>query len=247
MSARFASASNQYLLNSAPSVIAFPITVAAWVRPTDVTGVDTIWSLADTGVTNHYLAFQSNSSLLRAGAAAGGSVSSATAGTDSVAANQWSFGIARFISATNRRIAALHPAGDVSQASTSTSRNPTGMDSQGIGMVVASTPINPWDGLIGEFWLTNTDIGNGIGDLDVALVRQLAYGGPFSVPHLANDIVEYRSLRHHPVSDGDNLNEVFHGKDRQVWTNVAGATTGFHPPLPYWYVKPGQKISQLVV
>lgn len=106
----------------------------------------------------------------------------------------------------------------------------------------------PFTGRLAEFWCTNTDIQADNAQLQDWMARQLAYGGPFSVPHIVKDIVEYRSLRVFPESRGDRGTEVYHGKfGRQTWANTNGVTTGPHPPLPYWYVKPGQTQRQLVI
>lgn len=122
------------------------------------------------------------------------------------------------------------------------------MDAMAIGSQASATPTEFFDGRMAEIWYTNTDIQADGLQLQDALLRQLAYGGPFSVPHIAKDIVEYRSLRVHPDSRGDQPSEVYHGKfGRQIWTNANGVTAGPHPPLPYWYVKPGQTRRPLIV
>jgi hypothetical protein len=106
----------------------------------------------------------------------------------------------------------------------------------------------PFDGNVAEFWYTNTDIQPDGAQLDGNLLRQLAYGGPFSVPHIAGDILEYRSFRKVIESDQDEAvgDEVYWGgAGRQVWTNTNGVTRGPHPPLPGWYRKPAD--SRLMV
>jgi hypothetical protein len=101
------------------------------------------------------------------------------------------------------------------------------------------TPEAFLDGLVGEFWTTNTDISADAGQLPDWLVQQLAYGGPFSVPHIAKDIVDYRSFRSGLASDQDRVGEGYPGRfGRRTWSNVNGVTLGAHPPLPANYARP---------
>lgn len=99
--------------------------------------------------------------------------------------------------------------------------------------------------MIAEFWCTNTDIQADGGQLDNTFLSQLAFGGPFSVPHVASAVVEYRSFRVHPSLNDPY--ETYSDYGGQTWTNNGAATTGPHPPLPYWYVKPGQNNKVLTI
>ena len=113
--------------------------------------------------------------------------------------------------------------------------------------VDSSGAIQPWDGLIGEWWLTDADAAvNDAAATPDAMVRQLAYGGPFSVPYLVPRIVEYRSLRAHPTVDDPT--ETYNRGARATWSAVNGPTIGPHCPLPYWYRNsPGNTSSILMV
>lgn len=250
MAGNFASASSQYLNNDAASVIDYPLSVGGWINLAAVGVVErTIFALCDTGTTNNWLrVFMNSSEQLRVGAAAGGTEASSASGA-SLVATAWQFFVARFINATNLRISVLHETGLVDAAQNTTSRAPTGLDNLSIGALKTSGGASSfWNGKIGEIWYTNTDIQEDAAALKSDTIRQLAYGGPFSIPHIAKDIIEYRSLRKYPNSDGDENNEIFHGAfGRQTWTNTNGVTTGDHPPLPYWYVKPGQVQAELVI
>lgn len=85
-------------------------------------------------------------------------------------------------------------------------------------------------GQIAEIWYTNTDIQPDGAQLQNSTLRQLAFNGPFSLPHIAKDIVEYRSFRSRLDSRQDTPEEVYHRGLRQTWTNTNGVTLGPHPP-----------------
>lgn len=250
MAAIFTAASTQYLTNSAPPITGYPATVGCWVYLAALGVVNrTIWSVSDTATTNNfYRLVMSSGEVLRAGAAAGGTEVNAAL-TTALVVDSWHFVVARFISSTNRKIAGLFPTGAIEHGTIATARAPTGLDTMGIGILSTSAgATEPWSGGIGELWYTNTDIQSDGAQLLDSTLRQLAYGGPFSVPHIAKDIIEYRSFLKYPSSEGDDPSEVFHGAlGRQTWTNTNGVTTGRHPPLPYWYVKPGQVIRNLTI
>ena len=115
------------------------------------------------------------------------------------------------------------------------------MDNMTVGNLKRTSNNNFSDCRVGELWYTNTDIQPDGAQLDDNLLRQLAYGGPFSVPCCAKDIIEYRSFRKVIESNQDEAvgDEVYWGgAGRQVWTNTNGVTRGPHPPLPGWYRKP---------
>lgn len=225
-------ASAQYLQNSAPLVLDYPLTVACWFNPATVTtSTRTIWALSDTGTTNHYLALQLPSlNFINAVAAAGGTEVFA-ANANSVVAGSWYFVVARFISATNRRISALERTGLVSAGVNTTSRAPTSLDTMTLGARVSSNGATmPFDGAIAEFWIANSDVGvDSAAALPADLVRRLAYNGPFSDAYVVPRIVEYRSFRTDPLAGTGN--DFYYSKDVPVWSNVNGATMSAHPPL----------------
>jgi hypothetical protein len=249
MAANFASASSQRLENAVLPLVStgYPFTIGTWVYPTTTAADRTIWSIADTAVTNHWFELrQGATDVWTLASASGGTTNSINAGT--VTANNWFFVLCRCISATSRRITVLDGNGEITLGFNSTSRAPTGLDAITIGCRKTSATSQFMDGMIAEFWLTNTDIQADGASQQPAMMRQLAYGGPFSVPHIAKDIIEYRSLRKYPSSEADGLEEVFHGAPgRLTWTNTNGVTIGPHPPLPYWYEKPGQRRTPLIV
>ena len=249
MAARFNNASSQRLVNSAapfPST-GYPLTFAAWARTPVVGGTPlTVIALSDTALATHFIRIQLDNIGWKLGSSAGSGENVAQA-TATVVVGTWSFVVGRAISATNRKIAALLADGSIVHGTTAINRAPASLDTLSIGALESSTPTGFWPGDIAEVWYTSTDIQPDGVQLQEPILRQLAYGGPFSVPSIAKDVLEYRSLRFHPDSRGDQMGEVFYGAaGRQAWVNVNGVTTSPHPPLPYWYRRPGDLTRMLM-
>jgi hypothetical protein len=244
---QFVAASSTYLINQTARITTEPFTVGIWVYPTSTATNQRYWSLADTGAANigWCMDIQTDATW-RFWANAVGAISSiAVAGA--VTVNKWHFLLARAISSTNRRLAVLQPDGATAHGQNTATESPASADTIGLGAFVDSAAGQYLDGSLAEFWYTDTDIQPDGEQLQDALLRQLAYGGPFSVPHIVKNIVEYRSLRLTPSSRGDNGGDVYYGKfGVQTWGNVNAANMGPHPPLPYWYVKPGQVIRNMM-
>lgn len=246
MGAFFTSGSSQRLSNSAPPTTNYPFSVGLWVYPTTTAVNKDFWSLADTGTTNNWWKIgQNTADNWLFSAQAGGTVSTMAGGT--LTANAWAFLLARGISATSRRLDILHADGHISQFSNTQSRAPTGIDRMSLGCGDNSTPGEFFDGNIAEFWYTDTDIQADGAATNSDIVRQLAYGGPFSVPHIGAAVIEYRSLRKTLSSNEDDATEIYSGYGHQEWTNSGGARIGQHPPLPYWFVRPSQTMQNLII
>jgi hypothetical protein len=251
MSARFAAASSQYLSLAAPPISNFPFTVLMWINLAAVgASARTLFAYSDTATTNNYVNVRMTAAELISIVARGGGTENAASISTAISAGAWVFVVARFINTSNRQLSVLHANGLIETALTTTARAPAGVDTVTIGGLLTSGGLTePWDGMIAEYTLIRHGVG--IDDavaLPEPMVRQLAYGGPFSLPHIRDTILEHRSFRVHPASEADNSSEVFFEKfGRLVWVNNAGVTTGPHPPLPYWYVRPSQVKTQLVI
>lgn len=248
MSIQFAKASSQKIINTATPITAVPFTVGFWFRFTVLGAVETPWGIFDTASGNNYFElYKDGSNKMRFSTAAGGTAAAATSAVNIVAAS-WTYIVLRGISATNRRMAILHPTGATEHLQNTTSRTPSSLDTHALGCENYNSPDSFFGGNVAEFWLAKADIQADGAALQDWMLRQLAYGGPFSVPHLAASIVDYQSFRQGISSDRDSYGEIYSGSaGRQIWTPTNTPTMGPHPPLPYWYVKPGRAPRAVLV
>lgn len=250
MAAFFTAASSQRLNNAAPPILDYQFSVAMWIYFPDNAANRTLFSLSDTATSNNYFLFRLNSGeQIELVARAGGAEATGIIG-QALTIGLWNFVVARFISATSRRAHILNGDGAFASVSNATSRAPSGIDTMNLGALQTSAATTEfWDGLIGEFTLFSGDVSPS-GDLAISsdYMRQLAYGGPFSVPFLVDKIVEYRSFRKYITTHADEVGENYYGAfGQQNWTDINGVTIGHHPPLPYWYQKPGQNPRVLTI
>lgn len=249
MSAFFVSGSSQFLRNSTPPITAVPFTVGFWLQPTVVSGGvnRVVWGIFQSSNNSNYFNLYINiTTQTFAWEAGDGTDRDVTSGVAS--AGNWHYIILRAISATNRRISVLTANGTLTHAQETTSCVPTGLNRQTIGAYDGGAPANFYDGYIAEFFVCNADIQLDGAQLQDATMRKLAYGGPFSIPHIIPSIVEYRSFYSTQGSDTDKPGEVFWGSaGRQSWVNTAGVRVGFHPPLSSGYVRPADTRRILMV
>lgn len=247
MSADFLAASSQRLVNTAPVFTAVPFSVGFWARPTTTGTARVMWCLADTaGGNNSFFIRQDVGNTFTLTSKAGGALQQATGGT--VTASSWYYFVVRCVSATNRHAAILNPDGTMTALANTTSSVPAGLDTMALGALTENVVGSFFSGQIGRFWYTNTDIQADGAALQEATLRQLAYGGPFSVPHIVPDLVEYRALTVGLASNSDQLDDDYSGRNgRQTWTNVGSVTTGQEPPLPGWHQGPSDRYGILAV
>lgn len=246
MSAFFVSASTQRLFNSATPITGYPFTAGMWAFP-NVLGVSKpIFDISDGAATNFFRLSTVGTNAFQISANPG---NSSNAGT--VVANQWFYILGRFISAANRRISVLSSDGIISNAQNVINVTPTGLINVALGASApTATPAagNVFDGNVAEFFITNSDIQPDGLQLQDAMLRQLARGGPFSLPHIAKDIADYRSLRSSLGSDTDAQPDYDLGnRGRQIWANVNGVIRAAHPPQAMGYMGPASQIQNRVV
>lgn len=250
MGALFASASTQYVSNAAFPAITYPFTVGCWVNWTSAVDGE-VWSFSDTATLNNYYSMRPRFASGIRIVARGGGTENIGEITTVPTAGAWHYIICRFISATNRRISAIYPTGAALNAQTTTSRTATGIDMATVGALRTSGGVSsPTDGTVAEWWYTATDIQADAAALGTELLFQLAYQGPFSIPHVAAAVVEYRGFREGIDSITDHEFDVYWGpgaNGRTTWTQSASPIISHHPPLPYQMTSLGSRARTIQV
>lgn len=241
MSAFFNSASSQRLFNAATPITTYPFTVGLWVRPTTTGTTKKMWSNSDGAGSINFFEIQQNAT---------GGFSASAAGFNAIAgtavANTWFYIVARYISTVNRQLSVLSADGIIATGSDVSSANPPGIINMSLGASAATTGLAFFDGNIAEWWIANSDIQGDGAALQNSTLIQLARNGPFSIPHIASAVVDYRSLRYALGSDQDSQPD-YVGKKRQTWANVNGVIRAVHPPLAVGYMGPASQIQNRVV
>jgi hypothetical protein len=220
-----------------------------WVFPTQTASSQTIFSICNGAAANSFFDISQNTTAqFEANAQSGVSPSTAAAAL-TISANKWYYLVARFITGTNKTMSVLSYDGIVANGSNSTSDIPTSITRAAFGTRDISTRARFFDGIVSEFFITNVDIQGDGAALQTSTLGWLAFNGPFSIPHIAKNIVEYRSFRDGLDSTQDSLMDNYWGAfGRQTWVNNAAATVGISPPyLSSSYAKPQQKKRILVV
>lgn len=239
-----------YMSNIAPPVTGYPFTVGLWFYPTATTdGV--LFSISNTGTTNNHLDVRRDNTtqfltIIAQGGAGSQLVTMATA--DPV--NSWVYVLGRFINGSNRRMSALHAGGATEHVQNVAAVTPTGINTNTLGVLLTSGGTNRlFTGLIGEYFLTNTDVQPDGAQTDDNFLRQLAYHGPLSVPDVAKDLIEYHSMRS-SLPHLRRPEESYFGKAGiQTWTDAGTNATqlGPHPPLPFEYDGPQPSARMLTI
>lgn len=242
MAASFVAASVQSL-NYTPSLITgAPFSVGFWFNVASVTPTAGIWALADTGGSgDHFELYHEGSAL------ASYTNNNRLAFATALTANAWVYFVWRVISATNRRMSALFPAGVYEHVQATGSLTPGSIDSMKIGGALSSGGFD-LGGRVAEFWYTNADIQADGAALFNSTLRQLAYEGPFRMMNLMGSHFHYRSFRRGLASDQDGLGDVFtKGAVPPTWTNTNATTIGPHVPLPQSYFRPDGAMTRALV
>lgn len=168
----------------------------------------------------------------------------------------WTYILMRALSSTNRQFATLNPGGSVTSVAgsatavaTVTVANQTlsnaSFGSTGTNSAVSASALNS---TYSEFFCANGDPQNSTGTTDSALIYQLAFKGPFSVPAFVPKIAEYRSLRN-PSIIGGTARDIYNPQAVQ-WALLDGGgttlpTNGIDRQLPYSYRGPQRDTNRL--
>ena len=244
MAAGFIAASSQGLLNSAAPVTAVPFTVSLWFKSTAAGVSGTIFSVQDTAADDQgWSLFKTTGNTLDFGAYSGATYGSGAVTSGTVSDSKWHFIVYRAITTANRRGSLLLESGAIEHVQSTVSLTPTSVDAVSVGYAPWGPPTGNGDyfeGAVAEFTLWNVDIQDDGAQLQNTTLLRLARGGPFSLPHAKDNIIEYRSFRSRLTSDADRPVEIYAGtgKMRQTWTNTNSATLAAHVPLPGNYLAP---------
>jgi len=185
------------------------------------------------------------------------SIENTITGSQVITANTWHFVFGRSISSTSRRLSIIFPGGLVEHVQ-DTASQPAGSQCDllavGCQLMSAATGGTFYDGAVAEcWWCPNKEVFGDV-QLSTALLFQLAYQGPFSIPTLAPYVAEYLALRDWippGFNGGPNNNQRDTGINTQtLWTQVKSSGSIIltdHPPLPYSYVRPEESYNVMTV
>jgi hypothetical protein len=236
MSALF-NGTSSVLSTSTPPVTAYPFSVGMWVYPTAASQI--AFGLSNSAAANSYFRLRVSvtnfMTISTSDATNSDNIATATAMTFST----WSYIVARFISATNRRLSIMHSTGLIEHVQATLSLTPTSINVLTLGALNISTGLTGFlAGRIGEFWYTDKDIQADGGQLNNDFLRQLAFNGPYALPHVDMTIAEYHALRS-ALPDQPKGDEIdYEGRfGVRTWTNTA-TTVSAHPSLYPNYQKP---------
>lgn len=239
MALRLDNGGNSYLKNTSSVVNAHPFTAGMWVRTTNQTS-QYIWSNGDAvGGRRVGLVYDTTYSIV-----INTNIGQRVASAGTVTPGVYAFVLGRFIANNNRRISVLHT--DGSSAHNQQTDSGTQPAFNCISIHTAPTAsggntLNVDD--IAEYWILNSDVQPDSAQTDEALLRILAYQGPFAVPHLRKQIVEYRSFRsgiHVGGAPGDVWFSQRYGAIN--YTQTGSISTGIHPSQVSSYLRPFPKM-----
>lgn len=265
MSASFTAASSQRLVGSwsAASIGGTNNSFAFWFMPFAININQTIVALALSTNTTDYLEVRLTSTNALVFSAASGGTETNINISGACTANQWHYCIAQSGNSNNRKLDLWKPGGSVVTGSSTSSKSVGACDTLSIGSRESSTPTQFFGGLIAEFYYQRNTGAANASNFGSALTRMLAHNSPLKYQFMRDKsnftldyLFEYRSFRSSLAPDVSGFNEFQMGPQMAgaggsasvtSWTNTNGVTIGAHPPLPYSYFKPGQRMAFLAI
>jgi hypothetical protein len=236
MGGLFVGATPGHLDNAVMAVTTYPITMAGWAYPTSSGASQMILIGEFTGDVNQDIAIFGTSGNAWGADDAGGT---ATAGT--LTTSKWHFVLGRFIASNNRRISVLHSDGSTAHAQNTTATGATGLNELTIGARRVGSAL-AFSGTLAEIWWANIDPEPDGGQTSDALLKHLAFKGPFSYPPIAKNIIDYI-----PMVDNLGTEEYSGPFGRQIWANTGSVILTNHPPLAQNYKRPWQSRRMLTI
>lgn len=230
MAIKFVAASSQFLACATPPSTPYPQTIGFWVKPQNL-NVSLLWCAQETATAFGFYCYNSTVAADQISFFGFGSGGFTGATIDNaLAVGAWTFVLLRAINTANRRISVIKFDGSIGHAQNTTDVvDAPALDRMDLGAAGAGTA-NYADAEMAEFWYTNTDIQPDGTETNEALLRQLAYRSPFSVPRIRKDIIEYRSFRGHVERNPSDRVYFNRRYGPQTWTNTNGVTNAPHPP-----------------
>lgn len=238
MSVSFNNSGSTYLMEAGLPVTTTPLSVGMWVRPASVSGLFVpflFYASAAPGAYQFYMYL--NGDEFGAGAAGPSGNPDNGFGAAGVVAGAWYFLLARWISNTSRRYAVLYPNGTMLTLNQPGNTGTVTVDTLTLGGTYPTSP-QPWSGDIAEYWVTSGDIWPSGQDMPAHTLHWLAYNGPFSMPHIAGAVREYKPLLQ-GGPDSYAAWENYTAGARPTWTAAGPPLMGYpHPPLAPGYPRP---------
>jgi hypothetical protein len=232
MGAHFTAANSNRVGGIPAGTVAVPLSFGLWVRPTSTTtktiltfgGTVNTWFQLHINASNQYQ-FRANTTALVIGTAV---------------ANQWSYLCCRAISATERRAFMVDQRGLTVPTASFTSVAPSTSNLY-LGMLLNGGAFSDyWDGDLAEFWWSRTNAFPAAFTEELAF--QLAYRGPLSMPFIAQQIQDYKSLSKDPTG---SVYE-YGAQSGVAWGSGSYPELGDHPPLLSDYTRPRQPIRRVM-
>lgn len=242
-----------YLKSTITPVTTIPWTVGFWVWLPSLSSNELVGLCAAASTNVRYSTLYSSGAGYTSRSTSGGTNASSV--VPNAVAGTWTYMLSRYITTTNRRVDTIEMGASGRQNDQDTaSLSVAACDTILIGSVLSAnspvlTALN--NTIIAEYSLFNADIGPG-GAMDTAFMQQLALKGPFSIPYLADKLIDYRSFQRNTDDRVDHgighKYQVGKLQTNYVMTGSTGLRPGPHPPLASDYVRPtGQRKRLLMV
>jgi hypothetical protein len=235
------SANNSNLWGQFAPVTGAPFTLGYWYYNlnTSLLGGVTLNDPTNSGSDGFFIYASGGTYVFQAGPGA------VTCSAGTATANKWTYILCRATSVSNRWISVLNPDGSIASGQSTTSITPAGVAWLLINGYRDNFigPLNLGDGIYGEPFVAKADVQPDGLTTQAALIRQLAYKGPWSIPSLVPNIVFYDSFRRgYNPAQGE---EVYpQGIKYFANTNCLPAP---HPPLAPDYKRPTDNPLELMV
>jgi hypothetical protein len=247
MSAQFLAGSSRYLTQGdARLTTAGPFTVGMWMYVDALPGADQDFcTISATSAQRTWEMTITSAGQLWTGYYDGTARGYNGLASNSIIAGTWTYFMMRRIANANKRTCSLR-AGAINHAQETANFAAGALDR----ITLAALQYNSagatafYTGRIAEFFYADADVLPGGAVMDENLLRQIAYLGPFSVPHIVPMIVEYHAMRGPSWQmAGDDYQR---GAARE-WIPTNGPTFSHHPPISSEYIRPGQTRQLLTV